>query len=932
MKAASAQGSKRRRGASWLWRWSPLVTVPLCLVYGAWIAAIWGPYQDWGLRHRNGREAGMLTQIMDLEWGQLWRHTRVRVMGAAERSKAPIPRIDLVVGSEQEAQLNRALPASGRDYVEAGLLAEDGEIQPVEVKYRGDFYWHWALEKKSWRIKTKKSSLWNGLRWFNLVVPKSPALIEGHLSYWLAREMQLLAPRSAVMELWINGRNRGVHTLVEQPDELLLRQADRMPSDLYVGELVGRDSYPGRPERLFDGPALWTKDAINNHYDEEHHEPLIALSRAIQRVADSGDVTQLRSLVDYPSFARFAVYRVLCQSGHHDDTHNWRLLYDPWKRGFEPLVWDPNAWHRLWAPQEGRPAFQIPLFSALDRALAQDPAFRWEVHRAAVTALEQSIPKRTLDALDQEAEQVRRVLHRDPSMVEHFVAYGPEDVREAIAALRATVHRYGKQLRAAHLETALEVQAAGQRSPDGRTWDWQIEVGGTRPVARWEWRFSEPLPQGTWEVLALPADETAPAQPLSTSVSGHSLWIEQPWMPGLEVEADPKHSFLMPFQGRARPARYALRLRHEGSAWPELEGVWVAPLRGAVQPVTVLRALPERESVGIDPLVPRTVRTSETWSGLRTIEGVQRIEANLTWEPGLHLRMQPGAVLLLEGQVQALGTAENPIRITPAEAGQAPWGAVALLDAGANGSTWQHVHMEGGSGWQAPLEEYTGMLSLHAVDGVTLRDCQFRNSVEFDDMVHAVYARDLVLERCTFERAASDGLDLDACRAVLRDCRFWECGNDGVDLMMSRVTFEDVEFVRNGDKGLSVGERSRTFVERSRFLHNRIGLQVKDASHAWIRESHFEQGGTVLAGIVKNWRYGDGGTALLEGCDFEGLADVEVDKRCRLTFAGGQGVQRWEGEKRVLLGPREATVQDWPARGQFAEDDFFVRWVSRPRD
>ncbi len=923
--------SRLGMGLRWLWRWSPLITVPLCLWYGAWLAAVWGPYQDWGLRHRNGRDAGMLTQIMNLEWGQLFRHTRVRVMEPMERGRAPIDRLDLYLDPEREAQLNRALPESGRDYVDGALITGPNQAQPVELKYRGDFYWHWALEKKSWRVKTKKSELWNGMRRFNLVVPKSPALIEGHLSYWLAREIQLLAPRSGIMELWINGSNRGIHTLVEQPEELLLRHAERMPSDLYVGELVGRDSFPGRAERLFDGPGLWTKAAVNNHYDEEHHAPLIALAEAIAAVQSGQDPIALRSLVDYPSFARFAVYRALTQSGHHDDTHNWRLLYDPWKRGFEPLVWDPNAWHRLWAPRPDRPAFAIPLFSALDRALAMDPAFRFAVHREALQAWEQGIVSRTLQELDRQAERVQSVLHRDPAMVEHFVAYDEDDVHAAVKALRATVAAYGERLHAVHFEEPLQVRARWSENDQGQALDAQIEVGGSRPVARLQLRFAGPIPAGPVSVSYQPSGGGEPTS-VPAKVEGETLWIEQPWVPGIAIEADPKNSFAMPFRSEPRPAQYALRLQLEAGAWPTLEGIWAEPLRGPAVRAQEDWNGESADAMGSLPLVPSGPRPAQTWSGTRTIEGIQRISADLTWEAGLHLRMAPGAVLLLEGRVTAQGTKAQPIRITPLEEGQDPWGAVALLDEGASDSHWKHVELEGGSGWQGPLEEYTGMLSIHAADRVVLEQCRFRRSVVFDDMVHAVYSEGLQFTDCTFERAASDGLDLDGCTAILRACKFWECGNDGVDLMMSRAVFEGVEFERNGDKGISVGERSRAWVQRSRFVHNRLAVQVKDDSHAWIRDSRFEQGGTVLAGIVKNWRYGTGGTALLEGCDFQGLAEVQVDKRCRMTFAECVGAQRWRGQKRVSHGPKPGTVQEWPARAQFAEDDFFVPWVSPRHD
>ena len=87
--------------------------------------------------------------------------------------------------------------------------------------------------------------------------------------------MGLVAPRTELVRVFINGKDRGVHFLVEQLRETTIRQANLMPGDLYSGEIVGKDRYTDSGvHSLFETPAVWEKIAVNNHYDEDAKAPL----------------------------------------------------------------------------------------------------------------------------------------------------------------------------------------------------------------------------------------------------------------------------------------------------------------------------------------------------------------------------------------------------------------------------------------------------------------------------------------------------------------------------------------------------------------------------------------------------------------------------------------------------------------------------------
>ena len=68
------------------------------------------------------------------------------------------------------------------------------------------------------------------MRAVNLNAPKMPDQVSGHISLVLARQLGLIAPRSEMVELFVNGENCGVHLLFEQMEEMTQGPAGRCPA------------------------------------------------------------------------------------------------------------------------------------------------------------------------------------------------------------------------------------------------------------------------------------------------------------------------------------------------------------------------------------------------------------------------------------------------------------------------------------------------------------------------------------------------------------------------------------------------------------------------------------------------------------------------------------------------------------------------------
>ncbi len=899
------------------WRRSLWITGPIGVTYLVWCFAVFERYRALGVRYDMvPGQSVMLEPIMRWEWHRIAR--QFQLLGAVGAKPSSLRKVHLFLPEREERRLNHRLPESGRHYVEGALLFPGGDIDKVDLRYRGDTAWHWAFDKRSWRIKTSKDKLWNGVRRLNLIIPKSEAMVEMQLSYALASQLGLLSPRSEVSELFINGKNRGIHVLVEQLGEPFLRSQLRMPGDLYAGELIGDTAIQRWPLRLFQMPGAWDKVAINNHFPDEQNVPLQTLCEALALEGEARSQA-LAGLLDWEAFARYAVLRAVIQTGHIDEYHNWRLYYDPWKNRFEPVVWDPMGWLDTWAPQPDYPEFLVPLFSELDRALALEPRFRLAMERVWEAFFRSERDQDLLAQCDDLLRSVAQAAVHDPHLAFAARPLSPDDVREAGEKARARIAGYLESLRARKWNAV--PRARGRVLPGDRADVLQMEWELTGEASVQAWIVQGPegwarRAQCFWE-SSDGATIGAQARPGQADTW---LTLSGPFAPGLRlVEDATRHPN---FSHISEPLPQRWRLRVEGVPLhpdPQDFTLYAIDAQGRQQ------ALPAGDAAWAGTFSWPAVAEEgplETlrWSGETTVEGVQVLRADLEIEAGTTVRLGPGATVIVQGRVTASGRPEAPIRFVRLQDAE-PWGAFAIRTERGDGSHLQHVSFEGGSGWKHPLEEYSAMFSVHDVDDLVLEHCRFDRSAIVDDMVHVVYGDNLRFSDCSFDRALSDAVDLDACSGTVERCRFVRSGNDGLDLMMSQVAVLDSVFEECGDKGISVGEGSQLWLEDSRVHGCVFGVQVKDGSAAWIVGGRFANNGTAWDAYRKNWQYGAGGHGVVHGAQLdEGETIASADKASRWYLHDVELPADWRPSRRVRR--VESLALEQPELQRFARSEW----------
>jgi len=840
------------RWLRWAWRWSWVVTLPGCALFALWSTATWQRWRKFSVDFNAMPWKATLHETgVDVFDSMSWQ-ARIRLQGS-NLASVPVAQqlrsIQLFAGESELAKLDEDLPYSGLDFVDALLMYADG-LHKVQMRYRGDFLHHWGYDKKSLRIKTKTDDLFAGMRQFNLIVPKFGEQLNNALSYRLTSLLGLITPQCEVVNVFVNGRNRGVHEFTEQLDEGTLRRHDRMPGDIYSGELVGRDEYRGASNRVFDMPQAWQKVAANNHYALESRVPLQRLLRLIDGSPSEASQAELSELLDMNAWGRFGAFEVLAQTHHFDECHNWRLFWDPWRSRFEPMIWDPIGWAIMWLPVDGVACASDIVTSRLHQWLLQNGDFLQARHEALQRFFERGQMEQFLAEFEVMFTNTSKALLHDPNIHPNH-----DMVQVSMEGFRLYVERILPVLRAAHLDDTGTIRWAQADASTVR-----LLVDGRRPTSEVALQFERPLTAPVSVVLRLRHFGAPHDVDLSPGVSVQDGRLRVPARLFCQLVPTFRNrgGQTMGQHGRAAaPATYDLCL----------QGV---PAGNRLRDVQVVRAGKQESAVAVAELPPLDVEflyratppqrsaTPLVWSGEVLIDGVREVKDDVSIEPGTVVRLGPGASVLFRGRVTAAGTRERPIRFEPQSAGQEPWGTVALNGEACSGSALQWCNMHGGSGYKVPLEEYCSMFSIHNCEQVSVADCAFAENYQCDDMIHIVYAS-VVFDRVTLTGGLSDGLDCDISTVVVRNSSFVRCKNDGVDLMTTRASIHDCRFEQDGDKGISIGEGSHLLALRNRFVSCNIGMEAKDGSVAHVGNCDIRRCTKAMNAYKKNWRYASGG-------------------------------------------------------------------------
>jgi hypothetical protein len=781
-----------------------------------------------------------------------------------------VEKVRLYISEKNQKKLVGKLPLSVKEWVD-GLIVDAGELKKISVKHRGDNPNNWLHDKKSWRIKRKKSNLKDGMRVFNYSLPRDTALINTYLGYYIAQRMNISVPKYQFVELYINDKYQGLYLETQHIDENFLRMTGSMPVNVYKGTPSRTDKPLNQDNDLFNNPYLWEKRAVFNARAESDYsdlEEFLTLTRS--SVNDLSKLQKLKKIANVERWARFSAYETIMQSWHNYEANNMYLISDPWRGEIYPIAFDTifnDTKSRLLVTE---PFIMDNAAHALTEVYTNNSSFIYEKYKILNSLIEQDFYSEIRKEASRIFEFIKQSWRDDPSHVQFALT---NEFDKSLMFDGAMEREFKKLLqRIDFIESELK---KGLESPKLVSWR---QTGDRVDLV-----IDAYTPTNKIKVCSIVG-----AEPKRLRIASQdSLLFE-----GTVGQKGCSIFDIALTSNRIRPQDDRSRITtFKAGVGFEIKPTIFSFLLDEAAPVTEVSVmfvgsnefkLSERDiehkkyssAIGNTPLNLAPEVEELVWGGNVYIEKLVIIDQPITILPGTIIELGPDASVIFKNRVRSIGSQEKNIKFIRAGAGEHPWGVVALVGDETNDSTFKYTNMSGGSGGTFDGYVFTGMFSIYSSKRVDMSNLSISNNVNYDDLIHILYSSEISLSNSMIFDAKSDAIDIDISDMVIRDSRFFSAGNDAIDAMTSSVSVNNTYIKEAGDKGISAGESSEVLVVNVLFDDTEIAIQSKDGTSVVVDNSRFLNNKLQLDAYQKNWRYGSGGEIHVENSSFEGVENT----------------------------------------------------------
>ena len=767
-----------------------------------------------------------------------------------------LPQVYLFISEKSQEKLLNKTPNSTKQWVGGSLLNTNGNLQKIQIRYRGDNPRNWLFEKKSLRIKTRKRETFEGRRYFEywpfnlaLFVPSS-----------IANRMKILASKSKLVELFINGKSNGVFIENERIDENFLRRNKIMPINLYKGENFNAEALIAIDENLFNNPGLWTKSAIFNQREDVNNLDLKYFLSIVQSAETRDqDFKELLNNINISTWARFSAYTILTQNYHHDYRHNLRLAIDPWTGYVYPIIADPKFRNHFKDKKNSDLIYPLEssnndLITLLNRSSMFIDAKYKELFEYTVKS---TVLSEEIDNLKNLYNDLKISVRRDPEinfnkLLEDIEIY-KKDLKEIENLIKQKLH----------------LKPISTWKKNSKNID--IFIEGELPISDIQINYSSQTPK--WVVI----DE---------NYNGIIDNNEYKFFSNGE-----KYIFIA-----AKLYANRVTLSNQKTDMHTRSNIIIGKTKFSIisekdiKPESIIASNPfsrQKFTLGynnIDAVVANKfnkVIFSEIlkkkkndlleFSNQIYVKGNYIIENPVKIYPGTNFLIEEDSHIIFKNKVIAKGTVDNPIIFKKKNNTSKAWGTVALLGQKTSGSEFSHIFMDGGSGGNYNQIYFTSMFSLHNTRNIKIEKIKLINHSDYDDMIHVIYCENVLIDKAELINAFGDAIDIDLSKNItIINSKFTNATNDSIDFMESEALVDSSVMVGSGDKGISIGENSNILIHNSIFKKNNIALAVKDKSIAKVLHTNFENNEIQLSAYSKNWQYGGGGSAFIYRSYFKG--------------------------------------------------------------
>ena len=253
----------------------------------------------------------------------------------------------------------------------------------------------------------------------------------------------------------------------------------------------------------------------------------------------------------------------------------------------------------------------------------------------------------------------------------------------------------------------------------------------------------------------------------------------------------------------------------------------------------------------------------------------------LVIEAGTVLRLGKKVALMVRDGLDVRGTDKRPVVITAIDP-QKPYGTVGVLGKKGTTSNINYLHQSYGSERWVEGVFFSGGLSIHYNDFITLKNSTIKSN-KADDGVNFKYSSNVIIDNTRFQDNEADQIDLDYTHTYILNSRFvntkeGDNNGDGLDISGSKAIVTGSSFTGFNDKGISVGENSQLLILDSKIDENIIGIAVKDKSDIYLVGVNFNLNKNDIAAYMKKAIFGGGNVFLQNNINVNKAKKVILDK------------------------------------------------------
>lgn len=741
-----------------------------------------------------------------------------------------------------------------REAVQNGILQlDDRQWLPAQARFQGEttpiqlwLEWEQAGDGQEIRwplqIKMQNEATILGMRSFSAQPPATGRCMDEWLYMEELRRADILAPRYAFVNVFVNGDDWGIYTLKEKFSQEWFASQKRQESVIVHLEdslFWKRWSLPGDAVDVSHPYTYWNvfADPMNVASDlpafaqvDEPGADAIGKDRPLSEQAITalgllrafqGQKLGASAVFDAERMGKYIAHTNLWGARQGTVEHNEHYYYNPSVAKLEPIGYErfasmPNSGHLV------------------DLAQYDDP----DVMRAFV----------------QEVWRISR-----PEYLDELRTHYRQDIERYYAAL-------SKELPAAELELPWDILARRQVSLNAA-------LHPTQPVHAYQ---SNPaLPDNAPDAMMVLQVSNLSRYPVvlqRLQIGEHGIDVRPDWV--AQESANLVHpasdqivlrcaSGVIPqYVTLHIPATAIQELRaQDASSAPDTLQL-VVDLVGVEEPIAVdvQRDYPAALSATVLPAQPSVQEALERYPFLAMGDrpgflelrpGTWAVDGDLVLPAGIGLRatlpvtltFDPGAVFLSSGPLLLRGPDGTGIHLIPRHE---EWAGIAVLKTGSQvASTLVNVEIRGATGIHREGWNTEGGVAFYE-SAVILQHCRLLDSAA-PAMIRVVHAH-FEFTDSEFAGAAQNAFDSDSAEGRIAGCVFHDIIANAINAYGSEIAIQNTDLIRVYDKGILASRDSVVVIQALRAADVGIAIASRDMSYVNARDIRISQ--ASIAGLA----------------------------------------------------------------------------------